>query len=78
MSTAWNSTPGGGQYRWIDICNSLGYRSVGRFNGNCDNQCGYCQGSTSCSSRGNETYGSSGSSCGPQYRCNTVHWECLR
>jgi hypothetical protein len=83
-SRAWisHNSSGGGRYRATQICQSLGYSRLGRFGGNCNSVCGYCAGSTSCTSRGPETYDGGGTSCGTdstgQILCNTVMWECLR
>jgi len=79
---AWvsHADPGGGQLHAQQICNSLGYSTLGSFGGTCGNVCGYCEGATSCESHGSQTYDGAGA-CGNdgagQILCNTVQWQCL-
>ncbi len=68
----------GGTYDPLAACQSIGYSQVGNFGGNCGDVCGYCSSSTtSCSNPGPKTFTGGGKSCGQQFLCITVMWECL-
>lgn len=80
-TSAWISANNDGTYYPLAICQALGYATVTAYGGTCGNVCGYCEGSTSCSSHGSETFDGSGapslaslnSGGGLAY---TVHWKC--
>jgi hypothetical protein len=82
-NTAWVNANSSGRYHANFICQQLGYRTLGNWDGTCGNVCGYCEGSTSCSANGNERMGrTEGPNCGSDSNggiyCNTVMWQCLR
>jgi hypothetical protein len=65
------------------ICQQLGYRTIGNWDGTFGSVCGYNQPGASCSSPGSERMGmSAGPNCGSDANggiyCNTVMWQCLR
>lgn len=74
------TSPGGGQYHSLYICNSLGYANVGRIGGTCGAVCGYCNFNYSCSNPQPNTTFDGGGTCGSDTHgpilCNTVMWEC--
>jgi Stigma-specific protein, Stig1 len=77
---AWVSANNGGTYHAQQICQQLGYASLGQYGGTCGNVCGYCQGPTSCSSPGNKTFdggGNEGTDAHGQIIGSTVQWQCL-
>jgi hypothetical protein len=82
FDSAWvsSSNGSGGNYHALQICQLLGYSTLGQSGGNCGNECGYCQSATSCSAPGAEHY-DNGASCGSDalgpILCNGVVWECL-
>jgi hypothetical protein len=83
-SDVWISSvgPDGGEYHAEQICADLGYPTLAEFGGNCGNECGRCEGETSCESPGSEFYDGAGTSCGSDENgpvlCFTVTWRCTR
>lgn len=77
---AWISANSTGTYHANLICQNLGYSGMGVFGGTCGNVCGFCEGATSCSSPGTQTFEGSGA-CGSDalgpLLCYTVMWTCV-
>ena len=80
QTSAWISANNGGTYHALTICKSLGYNGpITQFGGTCGNVCGYCQGATSCTSHGSETFdgsGNQGSDANGIILATTVTWLC--
>lgn len=75
---AWISADDWGTYYPDDICQQLGYSSMGEYGGNCGSICGWCQGSTSsCSAPGTKKFDGGGYANAPQLRY-TVTWTCVK
>jgi hypothetical protein len=83
---AWisQSTVAGGLYHALEICNRLGYGSLGGWDGDCGDVCGYCGNGNSCTNLGAPMFSRSPNStnCGSDQFgpiiCNTPQWQCLR
>jgi hypothetical protein len=80
-NTAWISADGnGGSYHALQICQTLGYNSLGSYGGTCGSVCGYCSGG-SCVTPGTQTFdgaGLCGQDAGGPILCITVMWTCIR
>jgi len=84
-NSAWlsQSMPGGGMFHALQICNNLGYGSVGGWAGDCGTVCGTC-GAGACNANGTPSFANSfnNPNCGSDgfggIICNTVEWECLK
>jgi hypothetical protein len=72
----------GGQYDAGTICKKLGYNGgVTAYGGTCGNECGYCQGATSCNAPGNATFdngGNQGANADGPLLGSTVMWQCAK
>jgi hypothetical protein len=80
INEAWISADDGGTYNADLICQNLGYDRAGDHGGTCGNVCGYCEGTTSCSSPGNKFFdggGGEGDAGFGLVLSYTVHWLCV-
>ncbi len=77
-SSAWLShgPADGGTYNADLICLSLGYAAVGSYGGTCGDSCGYCDGGTSCSTPGIQTFDGPWPGTDTTSLGWTVTWEC--
>jgi hypothetical protein len=75
-SDIWISANNAGSYYPAAICTLYGYSTVAQWGGTCGSVCAYCQGATSCSSPGNETFDVGAYSGGSI--SDTVMWRCTR
>jgi hypothetical protein len=75
-SDIWISANNAGSYYPAAICALYGYSTVAQWGGTCGSVCAYCQGATSCSSPGNETFDVGAYSGGSI--SDTVMWRCTR
>jgi hypothetical protein len=76
-SDIWISANNAGSYYPAAICALYGYSTVAQWGGTCGSVCAYCQGATSCSSPGNETFDGGGAYSGGSIG-STVMWRCTR
>jgi hypothetical protein len=77
----WISANSSGTYHATYICQQLGYSTLVQFGGTCGSVCGYCQGATTCSATGSETFdgaGNAGSDANGQMLQFTVQWRCTK
>lgn len=80
-SSAWVSANAGSVYHATQICQTLGYTTLGSYGGTCGSICGFCESTpSSCSAPGRRNFqgsGNQGADANGVKLGSTVMWECL-